>query len=184
MRVGEIQELARFKGSKLDRLEAKHAWLDRTSLIMNGDHVTLGEADAEVELDVRFESKGREEIRHGLCSYGSGPRCRRLCISVKIRARGLSLRSMPPADSLLEVEHFARRKHFRRQPEDRRISAGERSAAACRKVRPSLSALLAVQESSYLSRDAAVVRFDGRGRRPAEPAVPLRDESVGRDRKR
>jgi isoleucyl-tRNA synthetase len=53
----EYEEIARFKGSKLDRMEAKHAWLDRTSLIMNGDHVTLGEADAEVELDVRFENK-------------------------------------------------------------------------------------------------------------------------------
>jgi isoleucyl-tRNA synthetase len=53
----EYEEIARFKGSKLDRLEAKHAWLDRTSLIMNGEHVTLGEADAEVELDVRFEDK-------------------------------------------------------------------------------------------------------------------------------
>jgi isoleucyl-tRNA synthetase len=51
------KELARFKGSKLDKLEAKHAWLDRVSLLMNGDHVTLGEADAEVELDVRFENK-------------------------------------------------------------------------------------------------------------------------------
>ncbi len=51
------KELARFKGSKLDKLEAKHAWLDRTSLLMNGDHVSLGEADAEVELDVKFESK-------------------------------------------------------------------------------------------------------------------------------
>ncbi|HMT06359.1 MAG TPA: isoleucine--tRNA ligase [Pyrinomonadaceae bacterium] len=46
-------ELARFKGSKLDRMECRHAWLDRPSLIMNGDHVPLGEADAEVELDVR-----------------------------------------------------------------------------------------------------------------------------------
>lgn len=53
----EYEEIAKFKGSKLDRLEAKHAWLDRTSLIMNGEHVTLGEADAEVELDVRFENK-------------------------------------------------------------------------------------------------------------------------------
>ena len=53
----EYEEIARFKGSKLDRLEAKHAWLDRPSLIMNGEHVTLGEADAEVELDVRFEDK-------------------------------------------------------------------------------------------------------------------------------
>lgn len=53
----EYEEVAKFKGAKLDRLEAKHAWLDRPSLIMNGEHVTLGEADAEVELDVRFESK-------------------------------------------------------------------------------------------------------------------------------
>ena len=53
----EYEEIARFKGSKLDRMEARHAWLDRVSLIMNGDHVTLGEADAEVELDVRFENK-------------------------------------------------------------------------------------------------------------------------------
>src|SRR3989440_8089727 len=35
----EVQELARFKGSKLDRLEARHAWLDRLSLLMNGEHV-------------------------------------------------------------------------------------------------------------------------------------------------
>ncbi|MBA3769819.1 MAG: isoleucine--tRNA ligase, partial [Blastocatellia bacterium] len=53
----EFEEIAKFKGSKLDRMEARHAWLDRTSLIMNGEHVTLGEADAEVELDARFESK-------------------------------------------------------------------------------------------------------------------------------
>ncbi len=53
----DAKEIARFKGSKLDRLEAKHAWLDRNSLLMNGDHVTLGEADAETELDVKFESK-------------------------------------------------------------------------------------------------------------------------------
>ncbi len=53
----EYEEIARFKGAKLDRMEARHAWLDRTSLLMTGEHVTLGEADAEVELDVRFESK-------------------------------------------------------------------------------------------------------------------------------
>ena len=46
--------LARFPGSKLDRLECRHAWLDRRSLVMNGEHVTLGgEADAETELDVK-----------------------------------------------------------------------------------------------------------------------------------
>ena len=51
--------LARFSGSKLDRLEAKHPWIDRPSLFMAGEHVTLGgEADAETELDV---SEAREK---------------------------------------------------------------------------------------------------------------------------
>jgi isoleucyl-tRNA synthetase len=46
--------LARFKGSKLDRLECRHPWIDRVSLLMVGEHVTLGaEADAETELDVK-----------------------------------------------------------------------------------------------------------------------------------
>src|SRR2546430_12624026 len=47
--------------SDLDRLEARHAWLERASLLMLGDHVTLGgEADAETELDV---SEARSEER-------------------------------------------------------------------------------------------------------------------------
>lgn len=46
--------LARFPGARLDRLECRHAWIDRPSLLMVGEHVTLGgEADAETELDVR-----------------------------------------------------------------------------------------------------------------------------------
>ncbi|MEZ5346388.1 MAG: isoleucine--tRNA ligase [Pyrinomonadaceae bacterium] len=49
----DAKEIARFKGDKLDRLEAKHPWLDRVSLLMNGTHVTLGESDAETELDVK-----------------------------------------------------------------------------------------------------------------------------------
>src|SRR5580765_4621705 len=51
--LAEPKVLARFPGSKLDRLEAKHPWIDRPSLFMVGEHVTLGgEADAETELDV------------------------------------------------------------------------------------------------------------------------------------
>jgi isoleucyl-tRNA synthetase len=51
--LAEPKVLARFPGSKLDRLECGHAWLDRPSLLMVGEHVTLGsEADAETELDV------------------------------------------------------------------------------------------------------------------------------------
>jgi isoleucyl-tRNA synthetase len=53
--------LAKFKGSKLDRMKAKHPWIDRESLVMNGDHVTMGgEADAETEMDVS-ESRNRDE---------------------------------------------------------------------------------------------------------------------------
>jgi isoleucyl-tRNA synthetase len=52
--LGKTKIVARFPGSRLDRLEARHAWLDRASLLMLGDHVTLGgEADAETELDVK-----------------------------------------------------------------------------------------------------------------------------------
>jgi isoleucyl-tRNA synthetase len=52
--LSEPKVLARFRGSKLDRLEAKHPWIDRPSLFMLGEHVTLGgEADAETELDVK-----------------------------------------------------------------------------------------------------------------------------------
>jgi isoleucyl-tRNA synthetase len=51
--LSEPKVLARFPGSKLDRLEARHPWIDRPSLFMVGEHVTLGgEADAETELDV------------------------------------------------------------------------------------------------------------------------------------
>jgi isoleucyl-tRNA synthetase len=68
----EYKELARFKGSKLDRLEAKHAWLDRSSLLMNGEHVTLGESDAEVELDVRFENKSATKAGTGCVHTAPG----------------------------------------------------------------------------------------------------------------
>lgn len=65
-------ELARFRGRILDRLEARHAWLDRTSLIMMGEHVTLGEADAEVSLDVRFESKTAGKAGTGVVHTAPG----------------------------------------------------------------------------------------------------------------
>jgi isoleucyl-tRNA synthetase len=47
-----------FPGSVLDGLHARHAWIDRPSLLMLGEHVTLGgEADAETEIDVAFAQK-------------------------------------------------------------------------------------------------------------------------------
>src|SRR6266700_2815306 len=51
--------LAGFSGSKLDRLLCRHPWIDRPSLLMVGEHVTLGgEADAETELDVK-DARGK-----------------------------------------------------------------------------------------------------------------------------
>src|SRR5688500_9470673 len=71
----EYEEIARFKGSKLDRLEAKHAGLDRLSLTMNGEHATFGQADAEVEGDVRSEEKcaGKSGTGCGHTAPGHGP---------------------------------------------------------------------------------------------------------------
>jgi isoleucyl-tRNA synthetase len=37
------KEIAKFKGEKLDKLICQHAWLERESLVMCGDHVTLGD---------------------------------------------------------------------------------------------------------------------------------------------
>ena len=102
----EFEEIARFKGSKLDRLEARHAWLDRTSLIMNGDHVTLGEADAEVELDVRFENKAAGKSGTGCVHTAPGHGADDFAIGKKY---GLEIYA--PVDAAgkftAEVEHFA-----------------------------------------------------------------------------
>lgn len=101
----EFEEIARFKGSKLDRLEAKHAWLDRTSLIMNGEHVTLGEADAETELDVRFEDKSAGKSGTGCVHTAPGHGADDFHIG---KAYGLEIYN--PVDSagrfVADVEHF------------------------------------------------------------------------------
>ncbi len=54
-------EIARFKGEKLDKLEAKHPWIDQTSLLMLGEHVTLGD-----------NSPGDEEQKGGDKTAGTG----------------------------------------------------------------------------------------------------------------
>ncbi len=66
--------LARFPGAKLDRLECRHAWLDRTSLLMVGEHVTLGgEADAETELDVSEAEKKQPGSKAGTGCVHTAP---------------------------------------------------------------------------------------------------------------
>ena len=66
--------LARFQGSKLDRLECGHAWINRPSLLMVGEHVTLGgEADAETELDVSEAQKKAPDSKAGTGAVHTAP---------------------------------------------------------------------------------------------------------------
>ncbi len=111
----EFEEIARFKGAKLDRLKAKHAWLDRASLLMNGDHVTLGEADAEVELDVRFEKKSSKKSGTGCVHTAPGHGADDFAIGKKY---GLEIYA--PVDAAgkftADVEHFAGLSVFEANP--------------------------------------------------------------------
>ncbi|HEX6650093.1 MAG TPA: isoleucine--tRNA ligase [Pyrinomonadaceae bacterium] len=71
---GSPKVLARFPGAKLDRLECQHAWLDRPSLLMVGEHVTLGgEADAETELDVSEAQKKSPDSKAGTGAVHTAP---------------------------------------------------------------------------------------------------------------
>src|SRR5687768_9650234 len=71
---GSAKILASFPGAKLDRLECRHAWLDRPSLLMVGDHVTLGgEADAETELDVSEARKKSGDSKAGTGCVHTAP---------------------------------------------------------------------------------------------------------------
>ena len=71
---GPPRVLARFPGAKLDRLECQHAWLDRPSLLMVGEHVTLGgEADAETELDVSEAQKKAPDSKAGTGAVHTAP---------------------------------------------------------------------------------------------------------------
>lgn len=66
--------LARFPGTRLDRLEARHPWIDRPSLLMVGEHVTLGgEADAETELDVSESEKKASDSKAGTGAVHTAP---------------------------------------------------------------------------------------------------------------
>ena len=111
----DYTELARFKGSKLDGIQAKHAWLDRPSLIMNGEHVTLGEADAETELDVRFEDKSAGKSGTGCVHTAPGHGADDFHIGKKY---GLEIYN--PVDAagnfIPEVEHFGGENIFEANP--------------------------------------------------------------------
>jgi isoleucyl-tRNA synthetase len=111
----EVKELARFKGARLDRMQARHAWIDRPSLIMNGEHVTLGEADAETELDVRFENKSAKKSGTGCVHTAPGHGADDFHI-----AKQYGLEVYAPVDAsgafTPEVEHFAGMRVFDANP--------------------------------------------------------------------
>jgi isoleucyl-tRNA synthetase len=113
--LGEHKELARFKGSKLDLLECRHAWLDRTSLLMNGEHVTLGESDAEAELDVRFEDKTSKKAGTGCVHTAPGHGADDFHIGKKY---GLDIYTPVDAAGRFtdDVEHFAGETVFAANP--------------------------------------------------------------------
>jgi isoleucyl-tRNA synthetase len=101
--------LARFPGSRLDRLECRHAWLDRTSLVMLGEHVTLGgEADAETELDVKEAREKRATGRAGTGCVHTAPGHGH---DDFVLGKSYGLEIYCPVDNagrfLAEVEHFA-----------------------------------------------------------------------------
>jgi isoleucyl-tRNA synthetase len=108
-------ELARFKGTRLDRLQARHPWIDRDSLLMNGEHVTLGEADAEVELDVRFENKAATKSGTGCVHTAPGHGADDFHIG---KAYGLDIYC--PVDNagnfFLDIEHFGGENIFEANP--------------------------------------------------------------------
>ncbi len=110
--------IARFPGARLDRLEARHAWLDRPSLLMLGDHVTLGgEADGETELDVKDarDRKTTGKAGTGLVHTAPGHGHDDFVIG---KAYGLDIYC--PVDNAgrftQEVEHFAGRSVFEANP--------------------------------------------------------------------
>ena len=59
------KELVRFKGDKLDNLEAQHPWIDRVSLIMLGDHVTLGDDSTDENARKTAGTGLSTPLRHG-----------------------------------------------------------------------------------------------------------------------
>jgi isoleucyl-tRNA synthetase len=110
--------LARFPGSKLDRLEARHAWLDRPSLLMVGEHVTLGgEADAETELDV---SEARDKKVTGKAGTGAVHTAPGHGHDDFVIGKRYGLEIYCPVDNsgrfTSEVEHFAGQSVFEANP--------------------------------------------------------------------
>ncbi len=64
------RQLAKFKGDKLDRLVCRHAWLERDSLVMCGEHVTLGDNSAGDE-DTKSDKNAGTGLVHTAPGHGT-----------------------------------------------------------------------------------------------------------------
>lgn len=111
--------LAKFKGSKLDRMKAKHPWIDRESLVMNGTHVTLGgEADAETSLDV---SESRDKSETGKAGTGLVHTAPGHGHDDYVIGKEYGLEIYCPVDNAgrytSEIEHFAGENIFKANPQ-------------------------------------------------------------------
>jgi isoleucyl-tRNA synthetase len=110
--------LANFKGSKLDKMRARHPWIERDSLVMNGEHVTLGgEADAETELDV---SEARDKNETGKAGTGLVHTAPGHGHDDFIIGKQYDLEIYCPVDNAgrfaSEIEHFAGENIFKANP--------------------------------------------------------------------
>lgn len=125
--LGEVDEngerhlptvLAKFKGSRLNKMWARHPWIERDSLLMNGDHVTLGgESDAETEIDVSDARNRSETAKAGTGLVHTAPGHGHDDFVI---GREYGLEIYCPVDSAgrfaQDVEHFAGENIFTANP--------------------------------------------------------------------
>jgi isoleucyl-tRNA synthetase len=134
--LGEPKVVAKFSGALMDKLQARHAWINRPSLLMLGEHVTLGgEATDEEEIDESKKSTGKAGTGlvhtapgHGHDDYLIGQQYQEELepIYAELRKAGAFSGQMKgkevyaPVDSAgrftSEVEHFAGQKVFAANP--------------------------------------------------------------------
>ena len=130
--LGETKVVAKFPGALLDGLQARHAWINRPSLLMLGEHVTLGgnaTGEEEEEDDAKKGGKAgtgcvHTAPGHGMEDYLIGEQYRESLAPVyeQLREAG-ALAGQTPGKEVYcpvnnagrftpEVEHFAGQKVF------------------------------------------------------------------------
>jgi isoleucyl-tRNA synthetase len=95
------RELVKFKGSVLDKLECSHPWINRASLVMCGEHVTLGD-NSQGDDDQKSDKNAGTGLVHTAPGHGTDD----FYISQRY-----GLQTYCPVDNAgkftPEVEHFA-----------------------------------------------------------------------------